>query len=610
MRERWDSLVALVRITVAASPWLAATELLLVVVMAVAGPLQAYGVARIVNAVTGQGSVTAGAIILFGALAVAFGGLVLSDAVRHRLEDGIEIGLQSELLDLATKPPGIGHHEQPEIADRLGAAREEFRRLKGTAGTIGSGLAVLITTATVLVLLAGIHPLLLTLPLLGVLRLWASAYGARQFRHAITVTMEYNRRQAKLLDVVSHPGHGLEVRAFGLRGMLTDKIAEQFRLQNGPRWRARRQGHLLEIAARVLFGLAYGAAIVFVLWLARAGRATPGDVTMVMLLAPQTDQAAQRLSDSVRVLIAMLDVAGHIQWLRRHLGHQVAWAGAEEPPTTLRHGIELRNVSFAYPAAERPVLRDLSVYLPAGSTVALVGDNGAGKTTMVKLLARLYDPTDGSILVDGADLRAINHQAWRSRISAGFQDFVRYEYTAREAIGLGEPSRLGGPTQPRAGAESEVRTSGDAFTDDSYDAAIDAGDARAVIDRLPDGLDTRLGKRFGGTQLSGGQWQRLALARAFMRERPLLVLLDEPAAALDPETEHALLDRFNAASTATRETGGITLLVSHRLSTVRMADLILVFENGELTESGSHEDLMATGGSYAELFELQASAYR
>lgn len=606
MRERWESLVALVRLTVSASPWLASTELLLVVVMAIAGPLQAYGVARVVNAVTGQGSVTVGAAILFGALAVAFGGLVLSDAVRHRLADGIEIALQRELLDLATKPPGIAHHEQPEIADRLGAAREEFRRLKGTAGTIGSALAVLVTTATVLVLLGGIHPLLLTLPLLGLLRLWASAFGARQYRHAITATMEHNRRHTRLLEIVSHPGHGLEIRAFGLRGLLTDRIAELFGLQNGPRWRARRQGNLLEIAARVLFGFAYGAAIVFVLWLARSGRATPGDVTMVMLLAPQTDQAAQRLADSVRVLIAMLDVAGHIRWLRGHLGQQVAWAGTGKPPTTLRHGIELQNVSFAYPGADRPVVRDLSVYLPAGSTVALVGDNGAGKTTMVKLLARLYDPSGGAILVDGTDLRTIDHQAWRNRISAGFQDFVRYEYTAREAIGLGEPSRLVGPNQPRTGTGSTVRTSGD----ERYDAAIDAGDARTVIDRLPDGLNTRLGRRFGGTQLSGGQWQRLALARAFLRERPLLVLLDEPAAALDPETEHALLDRFNAASTATRATGGITLLVSHRLSTVRMADLILVFDNGELTESGSHDELIVAGGAYAELFEIQASAYR
>jgi ATP-binding cassette subfamily B protein len=599
MRDRWESLATLVRLTFAASPWLAATELVLVGVMAVAGPLQAYGVARMVNAVTGQGSVTVAAMILFGALAVAFGGLVLSDAVRHRLEDDIELSLQRELLDLATSPPGIAHHEQPEIADRLGAAKEEFRRLKGTAGTIGSGLAVLVSTVTVLVLLAGIHPLLLLLPLLGLLRLWASAFGAREFRHAITATMQHNRRHAKLAEIAAHPRHGLEVRAFGLRGLLTDRIGELFDLQNAPRWRARRKGQLLEIASRVLFGLGYGTAIVFVVCLAREGRATAGDVTMVMLLAPQTDQAAQRLSDTVRVLIALLDVAGHLRWLRRYVGEQVAWEGAAQPPLALRQGIELREVSFAYPGTRRAVVSDLTVHLPAGSTVALVGDNGAGKTTMVKLLTRLYDPSTGAILVDGADLRTIDHEAWRERISAGFQDFVRYEYTAREAIGLGDPARLDAATD-------QSRGPGDA----AYDAAVDAGDARAVIDRLPAGLDTRLGTRFGGADLSGGQWQRLALARAFLRENPLLVLLDEPAAALDPESEHALLDRFNAASAATRATGGITLLVSHRLSTVRMADLILVFDDGRLVESGDHDALMSASGTYAELFELQASAYR
>ncbi|SDS34188.1 ABC transporter ATP-binding protein [Actinopolymorpha singaporensis] len=599
MRDRWESLATLVRLTFAASPWLATTELVLVVVMAVAGPLQAYGVARMVNAVTGQGSVTAAAVILFAALALAFGGLVLSEAVRHRLEDGIELSLQRELLDLATGPPGIGHHEQPEIADRIGAAKEEFRRLRGTAGTIGSGLAVLVSTVTGLVLLAGIHPLLLLLPLLGLLRLWASAFGAREFRHAITATMQHHRRLDRLAEIAAHPRHGLEVRAFGLRGLLTDRIGELFEQQNEPRWQARRKGQLLEIAARVLFGLGYGAAIVFVVWLAREEHATAGDVTMVMLLAPQTDQAAQRLSDTVRVLIALLDVAGHLRWLRRYVGEQVAWEGAAQPPPALRHGIGLREVSFTYPGTQRPVVRDLTVHLPAGSTVALVGDNGAGKTTMVKLLSRLYDPSAGTILVDGTDLRTIDHEAWRSRISAGFQDFVRYEYTAREVIGLGDPARLPAPDQGDPGE-----------SDSAYDAAIEAGDARAVIDRLPDGLDTRLGTRFGGADLSGGQWQRLALARAFLRERPLLVLLDEPAAALDPESEHALLDRFNAASAATRATGGITLLVSHRLSTVRMADLILVFDEGRLVEAGDHDTLIAAAGAYAELFELQASAYR
>lgn len=591
MREKWRSFGVLAKLTFAASPLLATTEILLVVAMAVAGPLQSYGVASVVDAVTGHNSVVGGAVILLVALIVAFGGLVVSDAIRSRLEDSIEATLQRELLGLATSLPGIAHHEQPEIADRLGAAREEFRRLRGTAGTIASGLTVLFSTGTVLVLLAGIHPLLLVLPAIGLVRLWASARTAHALRQAITATMQYHRRLTRLLQIAENPRHGLEIRAFGMRQQLTDRLLEAFRLQNDPRMNAQKMGRLLEVVARCVFGVAYGAAIVFVLWLARHGNASPGDVTMVMLLAPQTDQAAQKLSTSVRALVGMLDIAGHIQWLRNYAKMQTAWSGSADAPSILRHGIELRDVAFSYPNTKRAAVRGVNVLLPAGSTVALVGDNGAGKSTVVKLLARLYDPTDGRILVDGTDLRTISPRAWRNRISAGFQDFVKYQYTAREAVGLGEPAGLDRP-------------------DDEYDAALDAGDARTLVDRLPEGLDTQLGKRFGGADLSGGQWQRLALARAFLREQPLLVLLDEPAASLDPESEQALFDRFTAASVATRDTGGITLLVSHRLSTVRNADLILVFDGGELTEIGSHDELLAAGGQYADLFRLQAHAYR
>jgi ATP-binding cassette subfamily B protein len=591
MRDKWRSFRVLVRLTFTASPLLATTEIALVIAMAVAGPLQSYGVASIVNAVTRHHSLVTGAVILLITLVVAFGGLVISDAIRSRLEDEIEATLQREMLGLATSLPGIAHHEQPEIADRIGAAREEFRRLRGTAGTIASGLTVLFSTGTVLVLLASIHPVLLVLPAIGLLRLWASARTAHALRQAITTTMQYNRRHTRLLQIAENPRHGLEIRAFGMREPLTDRLLEAFELQNTPRWNAQKQGRLMEVTARGVFGLAYGAAIVFVLWLARHGHATPGDVTMVMLLAPQTDQAAQKLSTSVRALVGMLDIAGHVQWLRDYAIQQNAWSGSDDPPRALQHGIELRHVAFAYPDTKRAAVHDVNVSIPAGSTVALVGDNGAGKSTVVKLLSRLYDPTAGQILIDNTDLSTISPQAWRHRISAGFQDFVKYQYTARETIGLGEPTRLDRP-------------------DPEYDDAIDAGDARTVIERLPHGLDTQLGKRFGGTDLSGGQWQRLALARAFLREQPLLVLLDEPAASLDPESEQALFDRFTAASTAARATGGITLLVSHRLSTVRNADLILVFDNGTVTEIGTHDELIAADGQYAELFQLQADAYK
>ena len=238
------------------------------------------------------------------------------------------------------------------------------------------------------------------------------------------------------------------------------------------------------------------------------------------------------------------------------------------------------------------MLTDVNLFLPAGSTVALVGENGAGKTTLVKLLARMYDPTAGALLVDGADLRTIDPASWRLKMSAGFQDFVKYEWSARDVVGIGDTDRIDD--------EAAIRR------------ALVRGDAEPVVDKLPDGLDTQLGKKFtGGVELSGGQWQRLALARAFMRERPLLLLLDEPTAALDPEAEHLLFERFAEASqVAARETGGVTVLVSHRFSTVRMADLIVVMIDGRIAEVGSHEELVELGGRYAELFEMQARAYR
>jgi len=279
-------------------------------------------------------------------------------------------------------------------------------------------------------------------------------------------------------------------------------------------------------------------------------------------------------------------------WLREYAKDN-SWQTSIGPvPARITSGIQLRNVGFSYPGTDSAVLADVNLVLPAGSAVALVGENGAGKTTLVKLLARMYDPTTGRILVDGVDLATISPDAWRPQLSAGFEDFTKFELTAREVVGLGDVRRE--------------------FDDAAVLAAVSRGDAESVVAGLPRGLDTQLGKKFtDGVELSGGQWQRLALARAFMRERPLLLLLDEPTAALDPEAEHRLYEQYAAAARiAAAETGGVTVLVSHRFSTVRMADLIVVMHKGRVEEVGSHEDLLASGGRYAELFELQARAYR
>jgi ATP-binding cassette subfamily B protein len=243
------------------------------------------------------------------------------------------------------------------------------------------------------------------------------------------------------------------------------------------------------------------------------------------------------------------------------------------------------------------VLNDVSLTLPAGAVVAIVGENGAGKSTLVKLLAKLYQPTSGRILVDGAELGRMSANEWRSRLAGAFQDFFRFEFQARHSVGVGDVPRL----------DDQV----------AVVRAVDQAGASDVVTRLADGLDTQLGPTWPhGVELSFGQWQKLALARGFMRDAPLLLVLDEPTAALDAETEHALFERYAAAA---RGEGGradgstegrITILVSHRFSTVRMADLIVVLDGSHLVEVGSHEDLVQQGGQYAQLYGIQAAAYR
>jgi ATP-binding cassette subfamily B protein len=249
-------------------------------------------------------------------------------------------------------------------------------------------------------------------------------------------------------------------------------------------------------------------------------------------------------------------------------------------------------VSFCYPGTDRKVLDDVSLELPAGAVVALVGENGAGKSTLVKLLCKLYEPSAGRILIDGAPLARMPAPAWRAKLAGAFQDFFRFELPARQSVGIGD--------LPRVDDEAAVR------------GAVDRAGASDVIEKLPRGLDTQLGPTWpGGVELSFGQWQKLALARGFMRAEPLLLVLDEPTAALDAETEHALFERFAAAARTQRAAGGgITVLVSHRFSTVRMADVIVVLDGARVAEVGSHDALIARRGQYAELYGIQAAAYR
>jgi ATP-binding cassette, subfamily B, bacterial len=319
------------------------------------------------------------------------------------------------------------------------------------------------------------------------------------------------------------------------------------------------------------------------------GHTSPGQVVMAVSLMRRAQAQVASASDTAGTLTTAVRTARRLLWLERYAsGSRTAASGTV--PASLRTGIRLESMSFTYPGREEPVLREIDLDLPAGSTVAIVGENGAGKTTLAKLLTRMYEPGEGRIMVDDQDLATLPADRWRERTTAVFQDFLRPSLRAREVVGVGDLPRLS--------------------DEEAVASAVSRGDAERVVDRLPSGLDTPLGRWFtGGQELSGGQWQRLALARGLMRPTPLLTVLDEPTASLDPVAEARLFARFAEMSRAGRESGGVTLLISHRFSTVRIADLIVVLDQGRVVELGDHDALMRGGGTYAQLFTLQARAY-
>jgi ATP-binding cassette subfamily B protein len=341
-----------------------------------------------------------------------------------------------------------------------------------------------------------------------------------------------------------------------------------------------------------VFGAGYVGAVVFV----ASGLEAPPEAVLLVLAAGSrlTYYVSHTMTEIGFLRGIWMDGSQRLAWLEDYAA-SLAAAADRRSPDRIEHGIRLDHVSFAYPGTSRLALDDVSLELPAGSVVALVGENGAGKTTLVKLLARMYEPTSGAIYVDDTPLARVPADEWRARLAGAFQDFFRFEFNARQTVGVGDLPRL----------------------DDTpaVTAAVGRAGADDVIARLTGGLETQLGPTWpGGVEMSFGQWQKLALARGFMRDEPLLLVLDEPTAALDAETEHALFERYAAAAhgggPVDEGRGRVTLLVSHRFSTVRMADLIVVLDGSKVVEVGTHEELMAKGGQYAELYRIQAAAYR
>ncbi|GJE10208.1 Putative multidrug export ATP-binding/permease protein [Methylobacterium longum] len=529
---------------------------------------------------------------LAGLVAAEFGLALLSD-LTGRLTNLTET-LIGDLYASAASLRLMAHAAALDLAqfedsaqqDRLERARQQVSGRTGLIGTVLGQFQALVTLAALAIGVAAFTPWLVVLIGLAVV---PAVLNEWHFTGAGYRLAWYRSPERRRLGYLRYVGASVEtakeVKLFGLSGYLIGLYAEVAdRLLAETRALATARARW-GFAFASLGTLAYYAAYAVIVWRTVAGSFSVGDLAFLA-------GAFQRLRGGIEgLLLGVTQITGQAQYLDDFFSFFAVRPQIRSPaqalpvPSPIREGLVFEDVGYRYPGTETWALRGLSFTVRAGETVALVGGNGAGKTTIVKLMTRLYDPQEGRVLLDGVPLPAYDLDALRARIGAIFQDFVRFSLTAGENVAVGR-----------------IEAAGDA---DRIAAAAARGLAAPVIERLPEGYDQPLGKMFaGGLDLSGGEWQKIALSRAYIREAEILIL-DEPTAALDARAEHDVFARFRELSA-----GRTAVLISHRFSTVRMADRILVLEGGRVLEQGSHAALMARGGRYAELFTLQAEGYR
>jgi ATP-binding cassette subfamily B protein len=520
------------------------------------------------------------AIVIVGDLLAR--GISLSDSLlgdRFTNHIGIRLMEHAGKLDLAT-------FEDPVFYDKLERARRQTTARMGMLAQLAGMLQQLITLVSLSGAVIWFSPWLFVLLVAALVPSFLGETRFAMLAYSILFRWTPERREMDYLRLLGASNQSAkEVKIFGLQGYLIERSRTLFeRFYDENRGLAIRRA-FTGFALNLLPVAGYYAAYLVIIARTIAGRLTLGDLTFLAGAFARSRQLMENLFSQVN---GIAEQALYIKDLFDFFQVQprvVSTANPIPAPRPIQYGFEFRNVSFAYAGSDRLVLHDVSFRLDAGEKIALIGENGAGKTTIVKLLSRLYDPRAGSILLDGVDLREYDLDDLRREVGVIFQDYMRFDMLARENIGVGRIESLSDADLLHESARRSL--------------------ADQVIRTLPKGFDQMLGRRFDdGVDLSAGQWQKIALARAYMRDAQLIIL-DEPTASLDARAEYEVFQRF-----AELTRGKMAVLISHRFSTVRMADRILVLEQGRIVEQGSHDQLLRRGGQYSELFELQAAGYR
>lgn len=502
---------------------------------------------------------------------------VLGERLSHRL-----LGMilrKANQLDLES-------FEDPVFHDRLERVRTQVNSRLVILSAVGQSAQQIVTVLSLLVTALALAPWLAFAQVLSVAPVIISEAYFTRFWHRLYRQQTSRRREIDYaLFLATSPDSAKEVRAFRLASVLeswAEGIGEELWKANG-KLTARR--NMVGGVLNVLGLLSYYAGYAYIVWRATAGRASIGDVVLLAGVLQRTRSSVQGVFSLLARSAEEAVLLGELFDLLRLQPRLKQMERALPGPRATRSGVSVENVSFHYPGSPQLILDRCSFRIEPDKRLALVGANGSGKSTLVKLLTRMYDPTDGRILLDGIDLREYDSETLRQRISPVFQDFVRYDLSVRQNVGFG-----------RIEAQSD---------DEQLWRALSSAGAAQIVRKMPGALDQMLGKRFDhGVELSGGQWQELAIARAWLSQAEFLIL-DEPTAAIDARAEQELIAGFSELTK-----GRIALLISHRFSTVRMADEIVVLSKGEIIEAGTHEVLINKRGQYAELFELQAAQYR